>query len=101
LLRTFEGHTSPVLLVAFSPDSARVLSLSDDQTLRLWDAATGQLVRIFQGYTATFSPEGARVLSGDIDRTLKLWDAGTGRLLHTFEGHTDVVYSVAFSPDGT
>ena len=77
-----------------------------DKTVKLWDAATGQLLRTFEGHadvvnSVAFSPDGTRVLSGSDDKTLKLWDAATGQLLRTFEGHTDEVTSVAFSPDGT
>jgi hypothetical protein len=108
-------HASPVNSVAFSPDGTRVLSGSgdvrgnDDNTLKLWDAANGQLLRTFAGHTGwvtsvAFSPDGTRVLSGSggfDDKTLKLWDAASGQLLRAFTGHTAYVRSVSFSPDGT
>ncbi len=77
-----------------------------DKTLKLWDAASGQLIRTFEGHadqvrSVAFSPDGTRVLSGSSDKTLKLWDAASGQLIRTFEGHSDRVTSVAFSPDGT
>jgi len=104
-LRTFSGHTSYVLSVAFSADGRLALSGSADKTLRLWEAPTGQLLRTFSGHTASvwsvaFSADGRLALSGSDDKTLKLWEAGTGRLLRTFSGHTSYVRSVAFSPDG-
>ena len=73
--------------------------------MKLWDAATGQLLRTFEGHagrvnSVAFSPDGTRVLSGSWDKTVKLWDAATGQLLRTFEGHSGRVFSVAFSPDG-
>jgi WD40 repeat protein len=62
------AHSGYVDAVAFSPDGMHVLSGSFDYTLKLWDTATGQLIRTFQGhlgevYSVTFSPDGARVLS--------------------------------------
>jgi WD40 repeat protein len=86
--------------------------LSGYSTLNLWDAASGVLIRTFEGHSGrvssvAFSPDGARVLSGSDDNTLKLWDAATGALIRTFEtrqqspgGHLGWVHSVAFSSDG-
>ncbi len=73
--------------------------------MRLWDLATGKLLRTFEGHregvlSVAISPDGRRALSGSYDKTLRLWDLATGKLLRTFEGHTDWVESVAISPDG-
>ncbi|MGP0089718.1 MAG: caspase family protein [Xanthobacteraceae bacterium] len=89
---------------AFSPDGARIIS-ADGQAAKLWDAASGRLMRVFVHtsavYSVAFSPDGSRIVSGSADKTAKLWDAATGRLLQTFVGHTSNVVSVAFSPNGT
>jgi WD40 repeat protein len=99
------GHLSGVTSVAFSPDGGRVLSGGSDNTIKLWEVATGALIRTFEGHSAivasvAFSPDGTRVLSGGWDKTIKLWDTATGALIRTFEGHSAMVTSVAFSPDG-
>ena len=83
-----------------------MLSGSSDKTLKPWDAATGELLRTFEGHSravwsVAFSPDGARVLSGSRDKTLKLWDAATGALLRNFDGHSGLVTSVAFSADAS
>ena len=130
LLRTFEGHSDAVTSVAFSPDGARLLSGSSDNTLKLWDAASGQLIRSWAAQrlsvtAVAFSPDGRYLLSagsdpsGRMDNSVKLWDAQSGQLVRVFgayatytpegtkwhgsvqDGHTDSVTSVAFSPDGT
>jgi WD40 repeat protein len=99
------GHSALVTSVAFSPNARQVLSGSQDSSLKLWDVASGTLLRNFEGHSGqvrsvAFSPDGRQVLSGSSDRTLKLWDATTGTLLRNFEGHRGHVGSVAFSPDG-
>src|SRR5262245_23307237 len=99
-------HTGWVESVALSPDGTRVLSGSLDNTLKLWDGASGRLLRTFGGHSngvksVAFSPDGTRLLSSGWDNTLKLWDASTGQLLRTFEGHSSSVFAASFSPDGT
>jgi parallel beta-helix repeat protein len=78
---------------------------SFDDTIKLWDVATGREVRTLTGHTdwvmsVAFSPDGRLLASGSWDNTIKLWDVATGSLVRTLTGHTDDVNSVAFSPDG-
>jgi TPR repeat protein len=90
---------------AFSPDGARVVTASYDNTARLWEAATGAALTVLEGHTgsvvgAGFSPDGARIVTASEDKTARLWDAKTGASLAVLEGHTNWVRTAAFSPDG-
>lgn len=74
---TFVGHTGGVKGCAFSPDGSRIVSASDDKTLKLWDAENGAELASLAGHTysvngCAFSPDGHRVLSGSGDKTLKV-----------------------------
>jgi len=90
--------------VAFSSDGRFVLAGSGDQSARLWDATSGEQIRLFEGHTdvvnsVAVSPDGRFLLIGSEDKTARLWDATTGAQIRLFEGHTKGVSSVAISAD--
>jgi WD40 repeat protein len=102
-IRAFMGHDG-VFTVAFSPDGRRVLTGSFDKTAILWNADTGDQIRILKGHdgrvaSVAFSPDGKRVLTGSEDCAAILWDASTGKQIRVFKWRWPV-YSVAFRPDG-
>jgi tetratricopeptide (TPR) repeat protein len=77
---TLRGHTNGVFSVAYSPDGHRLASASDDMTVKVWDAATGQETLTLKGHTGpvsgvAFSPDGLHLASGCEDQTVKIWDA--------------------------
>jgi WD40 repeat protein len=94
--------------VAFSPDGSKIISGSDDKTIRVWDASTGiEMLPPLRGHddwinSVAFSPDGSKIISGSDDKTIRVWDASTGiEMLPPLRGHDGLIYSVAFSPDGS
>jgi len=99
------GHKECVWPIAFSPDGKRIVSGSDDKTIKVWDVTSGAELMTLRGhkdavYYIAFSSDGKRFVSGSVDKTLKVWDLATGRELITLHGHDSQVQSTAFSPDG-
>jgi WD40 repeat protein len=102
LTRTLHGHASAVTSCAISPSVDFIVSASEDKTLKLWDALTGQERLTLQGHTGVVnacavSPAGNFIVSASGDNTLKLWDAFTGQELRTLRGHSNAVIACAVS----
>ena len=99
------AHTGFVESVAFSPDGKTLASGSEDQTIKLWDVATGGNIATLKGHTGSveavaFSPDGKTLASGSSDQTVKLWDVASGKNTITLKQLGNMINSVAFSPDG-
>jgi WD40 repeat protein len=115
-IRRYDGHTTEVLAVAFTPDGKYILTGAgrlvisggpgDDNTMQMWELETGRLVRTFEGHTDSImaiavSPDGRRAMTGGgLDGTVKYWNLDSGELIRSMDAHSSGVFSLAFSPDG-
>jgi serine/threonine protein kinase len=108
------GHTGPVRCIAFDPKGALIATAGDDQSVRLWDAKTGEKRgEILNEYKAaihalTFSPDGNyAAFGGDSteESSVIVWDVKRDQQAARFTWREDVlparVHALAFSPDGT
>ena len=104
-LMTLQGHTGWVTSVAISSDSGTIVSGDMDNTVKVWDAESGDCRQTLQGHSedvtsVALSTDGRTIVSGSWDNTVKIWDTESGDCRQTLQGHTDWVRSVAFSTDG-
>lgn len=82
-----------------------MVSASEDNTLGIWDLASGRELRSLSGHTddvwaVAVTPDGLRAVSASEDQTLKVWDLESGRDLLTLAGHASLVRAVVVTPDG-
>jgi WD40 repeat protein len=88
LYTRYEGENTIVNSIAFSPDGKYIASGSDDRTILVWDAETGELTsRPFEGHTnavisAAFSPNGKYIASASWDSTIRVWNAEAGNVFY-------------------
>jgi WD40 repeat protein/DNA-binding SARP family transcriptional activator len=90
---------------AWSPSGERIASCSHTDGVKLWDAASGDLLLTLSDHsrdvgTVAWSPDGARLVTGGPDGQVRVWKAATGAELLSFSGHEGDVTSAAWSPDG-
>lgn len=128
--KTLTGHSEWVREVVPSDDGRLLVSVSNDQTARVWDFATGETKSELRGHEhvvecAVFAPAnsyaaireltginsnggaagtrpeaGRYAATGSRDKTVKLWDTASGQCLRTFVGHDNWVRALIFHPSG-
>lgn len=107
LLKIITGHSNVVNSVAFSPDGQILASGSSDNSIILWDIATGQPIgEPLKGHTGfvtsvAFSPDGGTLVSGSIDKKIILWNVQTRQAAgEPLTGHSSTISKVIYSPNG-
>ncbi|MGE5262757.1 MAG: TIR domain-containing protein [Acidobacteriota bacterium] len=96
-----------ITAVAYSPDGKSVVTASGDHSAKIWDAATGAVVRKLEGHTgavnsAAYSSDGKYIVTSSRDGIARVWDSQTGAGLATLPSAPSAYpykSSVAFSPD--
>ncbi len=108
---TLHGHTGLITSVAMSADGKRIVSASNDKTMKVWNVEKGTDVLTLKGTHAfncvAISADGKLIVSGAGDMNnpftageIKVWDANTGTVIRTLKGHADSGSRVAISSDG-
>jgi tetratricopeptide (TPR) repeat protein len=98
-----KGHTQRVSAVTITPDGKKIVSVSDDQTIRVWDFAGNELIKLTADdgkiLSVAIAPDGEKIVSGSENGMIRVWDFD-GNKLKEFKGHNAEVLSLAITPDG-
>jgi WD40 repeat protein len=106
LLHRLPGHHQRVQSLAFSPDEGKLATLDGQGILRLWNAATGALLRTSRAMQSggkidhlTFDRAGESLYAASPDAVLVV-DATTGTIRRTLAAGAPNIYNIRLSPDG-
>ncbi len=111
-----QGHAGKVHNLVFTPDGNRLISISEDKTIRVWNAQTGQQIKKFESqigdgpegmfYASALSPDGKLLavsgyqVSTEKENYVIVIDIEKGEQVATAIGHSDVITSLSFSGSG-
>ena len=101
--QTYRGHQGAVTSMDTNIGSTLLFSASDDNTIRVWDAKTGNCQRTLVGHTdkiTSILPAANEITSASLDGTIRRWDALTGACINVSPPYTDPMTNFAFAPGG-
>ncbi|KAF9222271.1 WD40 repeat-like protein [Gyrodon lividus] len=104
LLMTMSGHEHTVLNMAYLPGGERVVTCSNDGTVRIWNVEDGEQEGTSMEHGdwvngLAVTRDGKRILSGGGDNKMKVWDVETYEFIEEWEDHTGGISCIAMSPD--
>ena len=126
-VRSVDAHRRWVRGLAATPDGSVVASVADDMVCRLWDVASGRMIRELRGhaettphhfpsmlFACTISADGRHLATGDKVGHVNIWELKSGRNLASLEAPVFYTWdpvqrrhsiggirALAFSPDGS
>jgi len=100
----FKGHTHVIWSVCYSPDGKKVLTGSNDNSVKEWSVENGECLHTYYGKEnyidkACYSPDGKKILTGG-GHVLIEWLVETRECLRPYKGHSSSVTQFCYSPDG-
>ncbi|XP_035426278.1 proteasomal ATPase-associated factor 1 isoform X3 [Cygnus atratus] len=98
-------HRKSVTCLDISSGGGLGVSASTDGTMKIWQAANGEMRRLLEGHVydvncCRFFPSGLVVLSGGMDAQLKVWSAEDASCVVTFKGHRGGILDTAIVDRG-
>jgi WD40 repeat protein len=125
LLLVITGHKGTITSAEYSSDGKKIITAATDNSAKIWNAETGELLLTLnartngfafrfnryyfkdrmEGYQqsfrdAQFSPDDKKIITVSRNHTASVWNAYTGKKLFTLKGHTSGHGVILFSPDG-
>jgi len=101
-----EAHSDVIYGLEFSPDGKQIASSASDRFAKIFDVATGEFVRSFEGHThhvlgVSWRADGRLLATSGADNVIKIWDVRTGDQQRTIAGFGKEVTAIHFVADGS
>ena len=99
------GHTGAVAGIAITPDGKTLVSIGNDNSVRLWDVAAGKLTKSLEGHTSwignvVVTPDSAKAITAGGDGVIRVWDLKAGKQTDSLDGHVGAIRGLGLSADG-
>lgn len=110
------GHSAKISNILFTPAGDKIISVSEDKSIRIWDAVSGEMVRKLESeigdgpegmlYTSAISPDGKLLAVAGYPVTTQkrnyivIIDLEKNEQVSTAVGHTDIISDLCFTGDG-
>jgi WD40 repeat protein len=102
-LHTFPPHGSTVFDVGFTPDGSRLVTASDDATVRVWEMNSLSLLAEYSaangGYQAIGMLSNDTMAVSDVTGVISVVEVSTGAVLATLDGSMDRTQHITVSDD--
>jgi WD40 repeat protein len=113
-VKVLRGHEGRAVDAAWSPDGERLATVSQDQSVRIWERDTWGEPRVVRRPSPSnpsdhsgpmdglsWSPDSDRLATGGSEGTISIWDVATGDEVVKLSRHSARTLSVSWSPDGS
>ncbi len=106
VVREFSPAGGSVYSTTFSPDGQYIASGHLDNTLKVWNASTGELMKTYEHdnwvYSVAYSPDGKQIVSGSAAGTIRVWDISGDSIITSIDAGsiTQGAKAIAVSPNG-
>lgn len=100
-----DAHSDTVMSMEFSRDGKYLVSGAADKFVKLWDLASGKLVKAFEGHThhvlgVSIKSDNSLIASAGADNAIKIWNVETGEQSRTIPGYSKQVTAIRFTGVG-
>ncbi|VTR91957.1 wd-40 repeat protein : WD-repeat protein (Fragment) OS=Gemmata sp. Wa1-1 PE=4 SV=1: WD40: WD40: WD40: WD40: WD40 [Gemmata massiliana] len=102
---SFQGHTGAVATAAATLDGKTLVTVSNDNSVRVWDTRTGKCLKVLEGHTGwvgsvVLTPDSAQAVTAGGDNIIRVWDLKSGKETAQIKGHTVAIRGLALTADG-